>query len=59
MNERTDNDGFTLVLGRGHRAKNPEHMRALALSTADSDDEATPAHPHCQLHSAQKSSLNP
>ena len=58
MNESTDNDGFTLVLGHGHRAKNPECMRALALSTADSDDEAVLAHPHHQpsQHTKVKSS---
>ena len=58
MNESTDNNGFTPVLGCGHRAKNPEHMRALALSTTDSDDEAIPAHPHCQPshHTKVKSS---
>ena len=36
-------------------------MRALALSTADSDDEAVPAHPHCQPSQCTKvksSSLN-
>ena len=48
MNESTDNDGFTPVLGRGHRAKDPERMRALALSTADSGDEAVPARPRRQ-----------
>ena len=61
MNESTDNDGFTPVLGHGHRAKNPERMRALALSTADSDDEAIPARPHCQPSQRTKvksSSLN-
>ena len=58
MNESTDNDGFTLVLGCGHRAKNPERMRALALSTADSGDEAVPARPRCQpsQHTKVKSS---
>ena len=61
MNESTDNDGFTPVLGCGHRAKNPERMRALALSIADSDDEAVPAHPRCQPSQCTKvksSSLN-
>ena len=61
MNESTDNDGFTPVLGRGHRAKNPERMRALALSTADSDDEAVPACPRRQPSQCTKvksSSLN-
>ena len=61
MNESTDNDGFTPVLGRSHRAKNPERMRALALSTADFDDEAVPVRPHRQPSQRTKvksSSLN-
>ena len=61
MNESTDNDGFTPVLGCGHRAKNPEHMRALALAIADSDNEAVPAHPRHQPSQRTKvksSSLN-
>jgi hypothetical protein len=60
-NESTDNEGFTPVLGRGHRARNPEHMRVLALSTADSDDEAAPVCPRRQPSKCTKvksSSLN-
>lgn len=40
-----DIDGFTPVLGRGQRAKDPERMKALALSTMDSDDESAPVPP--------------
>ena len=61
MNESTDNNGFTPVLGCCHRAKNPECMRALALSIADSDDEAVLARPRCQPSQCTKvksSSLN-
>jgi hypothetical protein len=60
-NESTDNEGFTPVLGRGHRVRDPERMKALALSTADSDDEAAPAHPRrqpSQRTKAKSSCLN-